>query len=84
MAWGSGKSNAIKKAVELNPSLKVPASLLQSHDNVTFILDESSASLLTRISQPWQVGQQSLDKEMINRAIHWLSAKTEKPHIYNR
>ena len=59
--------------------MKVPASLLQSHDNVTFVLDESSASLLTRISQPWQVGQQSLDKEMINRAIHWLSAKTEKP-----
>ena len=79
MAWGLGKSNAVKKAVELKPSVKVPASMLQSHDNVTFILDESSASLLTRISQPWQVGQQALDDEMINRAIHWLSAKTEKP-----
>ena len=79
MGWGLGKSNAVKKAVELKSSLKVPASLLQSHDNATFVLDESSASLLTRISQPWQVGQQSRDKEMINRAIHWLSAKTEKP-----
>ena len=79
IAWGLGKSNAVKKAVELKQSVKVPASLLQSHDNVTFILDESSASLLTRISQPWQVGQQANDEEMINRAIHWLSAKTEKP-----
>ena len=79
MAWGLGKSNAVKKAVELKPNVKLPASLLQSHDNVTFILDKSSASSLTRISQPWQVGQQILDEEMINRAIHWLSAKTEKP-----
>jgi glucosamine-6-phosphate deaminase len=79
MAWGLGKSNAVKKAVELKQSVKVPASHLQSHDNATFILDESSASLLTRISQPWQVGQQSQDEEMIIRAIHWLSAKTEKP-----
>ena len=79
MAWGLGKSNAVKKAVELKQSVKVPASLLQSHNNVTFILDESSASLLTRISQPWEVGQQANDEEMINRAIHWLSAKTEKP-----
>ena len=79
MAWGLGKSNAVKKAVELKQSVKVPASLLQSHNNVTFILDKSSASLLTRISQPWEVGQQANDEEMINRAIHWLSAKTEKP-----
>jgi len=79
MAWGLGKSNAVKKAVEFKQNVKVPASLLQSHDNVSFILDKNSASLLTRISEPWQVGQQILDEEMINRSIHWLSAKVEKP-----
>ena len=79
MAWGKSKSNAIKKAVEVRQNVKVPASLIQSHDNTTIVLDKDSSSLLTRISQPWQVGEQSLDDEMKNRAIHWLSSKTEKP-----
>ncbi len=79
LAWGKSKSNAIKKAVELRQNVKVPASLIQSHDNATIVLDKDSSSLLTRISQPWQVGEQSLDDEMKNRAIHWLSSKTEKP-----
>ena len=52
---------------------------MQSHNNTTFILDNLSSAFLTRISQPWQVGQLSLDDEMINRSIHWLSRKTEKP-----
>ena len=79
MAWGQGKSESIRKAVELRQNLKIPASLLQSHDNTTFVLDCSSSAMLTRISQPWQVGQFKLDDEMITRAIHWLSSKTEKP-----
>ena len=79
MAWGRSKSNAIKKAVEVRQNVKVPASLIQSHDNATIVLDKDSSSILTRISQPWQVGEQPLDDEMKNRAIHWLSSKTEKP-----
>ncbi len=79
MAWGKSKSNAIKNAVEIRQNVKVPASLIQSHGNATIILDNDSSSLLTRISQPWQVGEQPLDDEMKNRAIHWLSSKTEKP-----
>ena len=64
MAWGKSKSNAIKKAVEVRQNVKVPASLIQSHHNATIVLDKDSSSLLTRISQPWQVGEQSLDDEM--------------------
>ncbi len=79
IAWGDGKSEAVRKAVELRKNIKIPASLLQSHNNTTFILDNSSSALLTRISQPWQVGQLKLDNEMINRSIHWLSNKTKKP-----
>ena len=79
MAWGKSKANAIKKTVEVRQNVKLPASLIQSHDNATIILDKDSSSLLTRISQPWQVGEQTLDEEMKNRAIHWLSSKTEKP-----
>ena len=79
IAWGQGKSEAVKRAVELRKNIKIPASLLQSHSNTTFILDDGSSSLLTRIAKPWQVGQLKLDDEMITRAIHWLSGKTEKP-----
>ena len=79
MAWGKSKSNAIKKAVEIRQNVKLPASLIQSHDNATIVLDKDSSSLLTRISEPWQVGEQTLDDEMKNRAIHWLSSKTQKP-----
>ena len=79
IAWGEAKAEAIKNSVESRQNVKVPASLLQLHENVTFILDKSSSSLLTRISQPWQVGQQDFDDEMITRAIHWLSMKTKKP-----
>ncbi len=79
MAWGKSKSNAIKKAVEVRQNVKVPASLIQSHHNATIVLDTDSSSLLTQISHPWQVGEQTLDDEMTTRAIHWLSRKTEKP-----
>ena len=79
IAWGQAKAEAIKNSVESRQNVKVPASLLQLHENVTFILDKSSSSLLTRISQPWLVGQQDFDDEMITRAIHWLSMKTKKP-----
>ncbi len=79
IAWGQGKSEAIRRAVELRKNIKIPASLLQSHNNTTFILDNNSSALLTRVSQPWQVGQLSLDDKMITRSIHWLSKKTEKP-----
>jgi len=79
IAWGQGKSEAVRRAVELRKNIKIPASLLQSHDNTTFILDNLSSAILTRISQPWQVGQLSSDDEMITRSIHWLSRKTEKP-----
>ena len=79
IAWGQAKAEAIKNSVESRQNVKVPASLLQLHENVTFILDNSSSSLLTRISQPWLVGQQDFDDEMITRAIHWLSMKTKKP-----
>lgn len=79
IAWGQAKAEAIKNSVESRQNVKVPASLLQLHEDVTFILDKSSSSLLTRISQPWQVGQQDFDDQMITRAIHWLSMKTKKP-----
>ena len=79
LAWGHGKSESVKSAVESRQNVKIPASLLQSHANTTFVLDSGSSCELTRISQPWQVGAQLIDGEMKTRAIHWLSSITKKP-----
>ena len=47
IASGVNKAQAIKDTVEGKISSDVPASFLQVHDNVTLIIDEDAASLLT-------------------------------------
>ena len=46
LATGEGKAKAIKAAIQGNITPKMPASLLQVHPNVQFLLDEAAASLL--------------------------------------
>ncbi|MBS1577262.1 MAG: glucosamine-6-phosphate deaminase, partial [Bacteroidetes bacterium] len=65
MAWGPGKAPVIKKAVEEDDTEHVPASLLQNHDNVTFVMDESAASELTRNKSPWLTGDCDWTPKMI-------------------
>ena len=77
LAWGHGKSESVKTAVEFRQNVKVPASLLQSHDNTTFVLDKDSSSNLTRISQPWQVGAQLIEGEMKTKSYS-LAIKCHK------
>lgn len=47
VAQGEAKSNAIVKAIEGPVTSMVPASVLQSHNNATMILDTAAASRLT-------------------------------------
>ena len=46
LATGKDKAKAIAEAVKGNITPKMPASLLQVHPNVQFLLDEAAASLL--------------------------------------
>jgi glucosamine-6-phosphate deaminase len=46
LASGANKAEAIEKAVLGEISTKVPASILKSHNNVKFIIDEAAASKL--------------------------------------
>ncbi len=46
LATGSGKSLAIKRALQEPPSDDLPASFLQTHPACTFILDREASSLL--------------------------------------
>lgn len=46
LAYGENKADAIAEAINGPVTEEVPASILQNHENVTFILDEGAASKL--------------------------------------
>jgi len=79
MAWGSAKAPVIKKAVEDDDSEHVPASLLQNHDDVTFVVDATAAAELTRNKSPWLTGDCEWTPKMIKRAVVNMSMKLRKP-----
>jgi glucosamine-6-phosphate deaminase len=79
MAWGSAKAPVIKKAVEEDDTEQVPASLLQNHDNVSFILDEAAAAELTRNKSPWLTGECEWTPAMIKKAVVNMALKLKKP-----
>ena len=79
MAWGEGKAKIVKTAVEGPIVDTVPASYLQNHNNTTFVIDEASATELTRVNTPWLVDSVSWDKSMIKKAVCKLSLLLNKP-----
>jgi glucosamine-6-phosphate deaminase len=79
MAWGSSKASVIKKAVEDDDTEQVPASLLQNHDDVTFVVDETAASELTRNKSPWLTGDCDWTPKMIRKAVVNMALKLKKP-----
>ena len=46
MAWGNEKAEIVKESIEGQLSKDVPGTYLQTHKNVTIILDAESASKL--------------------------------------
>lgn len=79
MAWGSGKAPVLKMAAEDDDSEHVPASLLQNHDDVTFVVDEAAASELTRNKSPWLTGDCEWTPKMIKKAVVNMALKLKKP-----
>ncbi len=79
LAWGQMKAPVVKAAVEENITESVPASLLQNHDDCTFILDESAAAELTRFKSPWLTGEFEWTPKMIRRAVINTALKLNKP-----
>ncbi len=79
MAWGEGKSKIIQKAVENLVDDNVPATYLQQHPNTKFIIDQPAASALTRVKTPWVVDECKWDKQLIHKAVIWLSTILKKP-----
>lgn len=79
LAWGEHKAQSVAKAVEGPITSDIPASYLQQHPNTLFILDETAASLLTRIKTPWLVDSVTWDRNMIKKAVTHLSLHLGKP-----
>jgi len=80
-AWGEGKSNIILESVEGQVTNRVPASFLQEHNNVTFILDKEASSKLTRVNTPWLVEKIEWTDKMIRKAVLGLAQKVSKPML---
>jgi glucosamine-6-phosphate deaminase len=79
MAWGQTKAPVIQKAVELDDTEDIPASLLQNHDDCTFVVDEAAACELTRFKSPWLTGECEWTPKMVRRATINLALKVKKP-----
>ncbi len=69
MAWGEGKSNIIKQAVEGPIQESVPATFLQSHPNCNFIIDKAAATSLTRVATPWLVGDCDWEPALLKKLL---------------
>ncbi len=79
LAWGTNKSEIIQKAVEGTLTPNIPTTYLQKHKNTTLVLDNQSASALTRIKSPWITGNFDWSKLSNQcKAVYWLCEKTNK------
>jgi glucosamine-6-phosphate deaminase len=79
LAWGDIKAPVVQKAVEEDSTEHVPASLLQDHENVIFVLDEAAAAELTRNKSPWLTGECEWTPKMIKKAVVNMALKLGKP-----
>jgi glucosamine-6-phosphate deaminase len=79
MAWGQTKAPVIQKAVEEDDTEEIPASLLQNHDDCTFVIDEACAAELSRFKKPWLTGECVWTDNMIRRAVVSLALQLKKP-----
>jgi glucosamine-6-phosphate deaminase len=79
MAWGEDKARAVKAVAEGEMTSACPASLLQRHDHIHFFVDETAASLLTRVVAPWLVGPCEWTPKFVRKAVVWLCQTVGKP-----
>lgn len=79
MAWGEGKAEIIKKAIEGSITERVPATYLQKHKNVQYVLDTPAASELTQVKTPWLLDSIKWDDIQVRKAVVWLCEKVNKP-----
>tara|TARA_B110000208_G_C11801036_1_gene442384 strand:- start:1971 stop:3905 length:1935 start_codon:yes stop_codon:yes gene_type:complete len=78
VAWKQNKAEIIARTIQGLINSNVPATFLQNHNNVTFVLDQTAASELTRFKTPWLVDKCIWTSKLKRKAIVWLCAKTKQ------
>ena len=78
-AWGEEKADIIRKTVEGAITDTIPASFLQTHNDVHVVIDLAAAARLTRIVHPWLVTSLTWTDKLVRSALVWLCQKTGKP-----
>ena len=79
MAWGEDKAQAVRDIAEGEMNTACPASLLQRHDHIRFVVDEAAAGQLTRMVAPWLVGPCDWTPKLKRKAVIWLCRTVGKP-----
>ncbi|MFV0520890.1 MAG: glucosamine-6-phosphate deaminase [Mangrovibacterium sp.] len=79
VGWGKSKSPILKQMIEGEVIKDIPASFLQTHDNVTICVDYPATSNFTRSIAPWLVSDVNWTRRMMKRAVTWLSLHVDKP-----
>ena len=77
LAWGN-KADIVAKSIEGDVTEQIPASVLQNHDDCTYIIDEFAASELTRHKAPWLTGSCEWTPQNIKKAVIELALKLDK------
>jgi len=77
LAWGD-KASIVAKSIEGDVTEQIPASVLQNHDDCTFVIDELASSDLTRNKAPWLTGSNEWTPNMIKSAVISLALKLSK------
>jgi glucosamine-6-phosphate deaminase len=78
-AWGEEKADIVYNTVEGAISNTVPATYLQTHNDVHVVLDLGAAGHLTRIVHPWLVTSCKWTDKLVRSALVWLCNKVSKP-----
>ncbi len=76
VAIGEGKSRIVKKTVEGEVEPAVPATHFQRLDTAVLYVDVGAADTLTRIKQPWVLGDFNWGEQRQYRAVIQLSEET--------
>lgn len=77
LAWGD-KASIVAKSIEGDVTEQIPATVLQNHDDCTFVIDELASSELTRNKAPWLTGSNEWTPNMIKTAVISLALKLGK------
>jgi glucosamine-6-phosphate deaminase len=78
LATGEHKAAIVRRSVEGEVDLRVAATFLQRHPATTFYVDTAAAADLTRVATPWLLDEVAWTRDLMTRAVVWLSIKTGK------